>query len=171
MDRTALGDINVGCLISGENDAKWSQDFVFVAYADIIQGPEQIIPSLEWLERAKQRPNFLRYILRIPNRRFSEVFLGPRERELAVTRIDLAGSNSDGVSGVIEGFAQVIGGIPGDLADRFRQLHSDLDFMNDFIGEVRIGPRDAEVRATLLERLDSPPEVLYVILCSRKLAV
>lgn len=142
----------------------WREHPVFVTDAYLVQGPEEVVPSLVWLEPTKQVPDLLRNILGVSKRVF-EVRFGLGEREVAVPGINRTAGNRDGVPCGIECFPQVVGSIANYFGKSGRQWLDDLNFVNELVGKVRVSLSDTFVGAALLESVHSDLEIPNVLLC------
>ena len=160
------------CVRSFDSDFKLYEDCVLVGIDYFAEGPQELIPVLVWLERSKQRPEFLRYVLRMPFKFTFEVGIAPTKRE--VTHFgwrDPACDQNGGVSGVIQNFAQIIDGIPGNLGEISGDVLVTFQFMNSFLGSFRILLNSTSVGIRFFERSKMGFEIADMKLCPREFTV
>ena len=92
----------------------WSEQPMLIGVGYRVQCNEDLVSSLVWLERAKQRENLIWEILGPPANRVFEVIGSTGEGEDSVSRVDLASGNSNGVACVVESVSQIVCGIGND---------------------------------------------------------
>ena len=150
--------------VSHRND-----DFVFLCVADFIQGPEKIVSSWVRLEPAKKRVELWWYISAPPLDGFGHTFSASGEWEGSGFRVNLARSNRDGVTRIVEGPTEAADNLGGNVGNVQRKGFCEYDLANfvaDLIG-VRLG--DLFVGMELPKVLNFPLEITKAFFSPREL--
>ncbi len=123
----------VGKIGDGSNR---DNDFVFVGISQLVQRPENIIPSFVWLARHHHVKDFFRHVFGLAS--YSTLYLRDivTERELGVPTPG-ARSDGDGITGLVQSGAEIVGSIEGDPRQGGWQGFNQLDLMH-ILGGVGI---------------------------------
>lgn len=151
--------------VHSSRDSHRDQQFMFVGVTQAVQGPDGVIPSLVWLERAKQRHDFVRQIV--------AAFAGDDvvepgqvvgDRELGLFRVDFSSENGGRVAELVEGRPQSLKRLGGGKIAGIGNGPREFDFVQ--IGNaVRVFLDDAGVWCLLEEGIDPFFEAVNVLLC------
>lgn len=126
------------------DDAKWSQKSVLVGVAQLVQGPQRIIPSFVWLEAAKERQDFLRKMLGAAAS-YCVVESGGivSKGKVGGLGIGVAGSNGGSIASLIENRAKCFDGLGcrvkrsnGNWALEADSMHQGI---NIYLGNAFVG--------------------------------
>ncbi len=104
------------------------QELMLVSNGYLVECPQNVIPSLVWLERAKQRKDFIRDILAETPGRHIKFSRSASEGKVSMTRLNSPARDRDSVSRVVKCGAKVINGIPDNLFHARRQRSDQLAF-------------------------------------------
>ncbi len=139
------------------------KDLMFIGVTQLVQGPEQIIPSLVWLERPQQRQDFVRNVLAPALDHVFEVRSGISKREGGLDSLTPDGGHGRGVAGTVQRSAQVDHGIGSDVGQcDWHGLH-ELDLVN-LLSSVRVRLNDSGVWVCTEKGSNLPVKIASVML-------
>lgn len=108
----------------------WDNHAMRVGVPYTVQAPQQVIPSLVWLEPSQKRVDFRWIAAQSITLKFTDNANGiAGEGEAGIFRKSSFQGNSTAVNGMIKSVSQVTGGVLDDSADFLGQVSSEFDFM------------------------------------------
>lgn len=143
----------------------WDNHAMRIGVPYAVQSPQQVIPSLVWLESHKERVNFW-WVSRKP---FAAEFscnasAVSGEREAGVCGSAPIDHQSASVQGVIERIPEVSGGVFCDDADFHRQIGSESDLV-DLLACIRVHIDNTGVRLCVEESAHTRGSVFNLFAC------
>src|SRR5450759_4061992 len=133
--KSATADIHT----SGEcGRANGAQDFVLISDTYFVDGPETLIPSLVWLERAKERVDLFRDICTSTFEVSLECGGIAGEREVSIERFLVPRCYGESVGGVIQGSAKAVNNSPDDIRPDLGNLFRHAELMRKMVGLIRV---------------------------------
>lgn len=149
------------------------QDRVIVVIPYGVQSAEKIIPSVVWLERAKERPNLLRNVLALPVERIFESRRSIGEGK--VSMLDLARfprCKSDAVNGMVQSGTEISHDIPNDLRDgSVLKVARQSDLVEQLLRIIRVRFDNSVIGMLLNEGLNLPLEIVQMFCSPSDLAL
>lgn len=107
------------------------QKAVFIGVTEGVKCPKSVIPSLIWLERAKDRKNFGWNIkASLLARNFISFNASITERELSELGVDLPEEDRGGIGALIERSSQIVTNVSRDTLKDFGWMLSPSDLMH-----------------------------------------
>lgn len=107
-----------------------NKEAMFIGVTDRVQGPEGVIPSLIWLEPAKNRQDFRRDIATaLPA--FEDVSVLPKfaEREVGVFGVGLSGTDGCRIGALVESSPQIVSSVRCDAFEDVRKRLTKDDLL------------------------------------------
>jgi hypothetical protein len=147
-----------------------AQKRMFIGVVNFVESPEGVIPSSVWLESPKERPDFLRKLFGPTFHAVFERLSTARERECAFTgtRFGTSG-DGDGVASIIEGSAEMVRSLNGEMLDDFRQRFVEPEFVNFLTRAIRIRLYDKGVWFGCEESTRFDFDIRNVLVCASDL--
>jgi hypothetical protein len=142
---------------------------VLVDIAYPVQRPEEIIPSLIWLESPQQREDSVAKVLTASACRSFEIGTTAGKRECARPGVGFSSGGGKGVAGIVESLPKAVGGLASKNSETFREGLYEIDLVVKAIRVIRISLTDTFVRLAADETLDARFEILNMLLCARNL--
>lgn len=143
---------------------------VFVCDCQLIQGPEEVVPSFVRLVRPKNRVNIRRDILAPSLHTVLELNIASSEGEGCVSRLNLAAGDSQFVSGIVEGGTEVMESLTRESSERIGKCSSEPESVNDQLRSLRIRRGHNDVWACVEENPGFLGEIRNVFLGASDLA-
>lgn len=140
---------------------------VFLGVAELVQGPEGVIPSLVWLKRAEECEDFRRQILAAsPSNHMLQGGSIVPEGKLGLLGIDFPASDRACVTALVEDGAEIVGSVKDDAGEVRWQPPCKLDLMKILSG-WKVLVNDVGPWLCIDKLVDSSVEVVDVMLCAR----
>jgi hypothetical protein len=146
------------------------QERVLVSVGYTVQCEQNFIPSVVWLERAKERVHFLRNVGASPFEAIFESVSGSSERKVGILGLGTSTRNGDGAGCMIQSFAEVADCIARHLGNSLRKGFRESNFVDGESGILRVRLDKLYEGCILNESLDCPFEVGDVFLSPCDLA-
>lgn len=142
---------------SGADRGERAHNCVFVGFSQLVQCPEEVVPSFVWFERAEVSNDFLRGV-------FVPSIYGASFKLAAVDgkgKVCLLAHDSE--HGLVESGTKVIGNIDGFFIEDIRERLDQLEF-NNFASGVSIRLYNKGIGITLVEGVNLPFEISGALL-------
>jgi len=150
--------------------ADGNSDFMLISDTYLVECPQEIIPSKVRLEPAKERLDFLGYVL-APTYAGCHVSGASGEGESAGFGISETGCDRNRVGGVVESIPKILGDVRNGVADVRREFLSQLDLVNRIAGIIKISLNNSLVSIAIDELHDLNAKILQVFLSPSDLAM
>jgi hypothetical protein len=123
-----------------QRSSPYAKKRVFIGIVDYVESPKEIIPSSVWLERPKERPDFLGELFGPTFKASFEIIGAARKRECALTeaRLGDTAGDGDGVTRIIQSGSEMVGSLYGEMPDDLWQRLGKSEFMDFLTGAVRV---------------------------------
>jgi len=134
--------------------------------ANPVECPNDIVPTLVRLERAKEREDVRREALALSIENVFEISGRVGDWELNTVRSGRIACDSYGVDRLVERRSQTVDDVVGEFCEPFGQGFGQLDLV-ELVSTLRIGLNDTGVWLFLEEFADSLAEFGQVSICAR----
>lgn len=146
-----------------------AEDAVFIGVRQLVQSPEQIIPSFVWLKRAKDRNDIRRNIFAAPLYDSVKLVGTFGEGEIRRFCITDACCGGYGKANLVQRRPEVVDGICSEVHQFFGDWGSKFEFDN-LLASVRVALSPMGVRLFVVEGLEDSCKIVDVFLCARSCA-
>jgi hypothetical protein len=140
-----------------------ADELMFIGVTELVQCPQEVVPSFVWLERAHEVNDFFRQVFAPASYAVLKFSFVVGEGEVGESSA-LPKCDGDGIQGMIEGGAQVVNGVNSDMSQSGGHGLGELDLMH-ILRCIRIELNDVTVWVAIEELGNLPIKFTDAVLC------